>query len=289
VKHLRFSKFDVVRHALLILFAISIIFPVIWFLRMAFMTRFEAVSVPPKLFWWPTLDYVIGSITGYVPATGGTYAGGALAGFEPLPRFLMNNLIICGCTTIITLLLSIPAAYSLARVPFKHNETVFFFMLTTRMGPPISFAFPFYFMMYSLKLIDTYPGIIMVYVFMNTAFTVWVLRGFFEAIPIELEEAARVDGLTQLQTFMKISVPLCIPGVIVTAILTFIFSWNEYLFSSILTYDAAKTVQVILPLYLAGIEQIWPMLAAGALNTFIISFSLWIIGRRYLMRGLILK
>jgi multiple sugar transport system permease protein len=266
---------NIIKHIVLIGVAVSFIFPLLWTLRIGFMTREDSLAEPGKLLWNPTLKYV----------TSVLYENPAIV----IPRYLMNSLIIAAAATVFVIALATPAAYYLSKGRWQHNGSMFFFMLTTRMGPPMTFALPFYLLFYNAGMIDTHPSLIIVYTFMNLAFSVWILKSFFDAIPPEIEESARVYGLNAMQTFSKISVPLALPGIIVSAILTFVFSFNEYLYASVLGRDVAKPLSVLLPGYFMGPMMEWPMVASAGLFLFIPAFIIWMVGRKYLVRGLLLR
>jgi multiple sugar transport system permease protein len=143
------------------------------------------------------------------------------------------------------------AAYGLARFSFAGTRHLAFWILSTRFAPPVAFIVPIYLMVQKAGLLDSHLALILIYTAMNLSLVVWILRGFFAEIPIEIEEAALIDGYSRLQIFWRVAVPLVRPGIVSTAILSAIFSWNEFLYAMVLTQRRAAT----LPVYLAGFSN----------------------------------
>jgi multiple sugar transport system permease protein len=178
------------------------------------------------------------------------------------------------------------AAYGLARFRFPAAQHLAFYILSTRFAPPVAFIVPIYLMVQKAGLLDTHVALILVYTSMNLSFVTWILRGFFLEIPVEIEEAALVDGYTRWQIFWRVALPLVRPGIVTTAILSAIFSWNEFLFALILTQSKAAT----LPVYLAGFSNSMGLawgeyMAVGSLAVLpIMIFTIAL--QRHLVRGL---
>jgi multiple sugar transport system permease protein len=165
--------------------------------------------------------------------------------------YLVNSAIISGTSTMFATLLGAMAAYGLARFTFRGREDLGFWILSTRMAPPVAFVVPIFILARDAGLIDTRTVLIIVYTSMNLSFVTWVLLGFFRDIPAEFEEAALIDGYSQWQIFRRVALPLVRPGLASTAILSAIFAWNEFLFALILTNQDAATI----PVYLAGFSD----------------------------------
>ena len=200
--------------------------------------------------------------------------------------FLINSLIITAFSTLLAVGLGSMAAYGLTRFRVVGGNHIFFFILSTRFAPPVAFVVPIYLMARETQLLDTHLALILIYTSMNLSLVVWIIRGFFEAIPVEIEEAAQVDGYTRLQIFRKVAIPLVKPGLITTSILSAIMSWNEFLIATVITQNTAST----LPVYLAGFSgsmglEWGPYMAVGAMAVLpIMIFTLVL--QRHLIRGL---
>ncbi|WP_123042995.1 carbohydrate ABC transporter permease [Cohnella candidum] len=198
---------------------------------------------------------------------------------------LWNSIVISFATVLITVAVGSLAGYAIARMNIRKKENLFFFILTTRMAPPVAFGVPFFLLMTKVHLLDSRLGMIGVYVFMNLALCVWLTRGFFDEIPKEIEEAAYVDGCTTLTSFFRITLPLSIGGLITTAVLVFIMTWNEFFFASILTRNVAATYPVHLTTYFGSREIEWGKLAAASTVVSAIPIVFAILTRKYMVRG----
>lgn len=199
---------------------------------------------------------------------------------------LKNSMIVTLLSTGLAIGIGILAAYAFSRLRFKGRDNLAFWLLSTRMFPPATVILPIFIMMNRLRLVDTQIGLILAYLVFNLPFSVWMLRGFFIEIPRELDECAMMDGCGHLGALTKIILPLLVPGIIVTAIFCFIFSWNEFLFALILTRVKAQTfpIQVSAFLGVKGIQ--WGPMAAFGVAGCIPPLVLAITAQRYLVRGL---
>ena len=178
---------------------------------------------------------------------------------------IRNSIVVAGSTTLLCVTLGAIAAYALARLRFRGRSAVLGFILAVTMFPQISIVSPLYLLLRALGLINTYPGLILPYVTFALPLAVWLLVGFFRQLPPDLEEAAMVDGATRWQSFTRIILPLTIPGVATTAILTFIFSWNEFLFALSFTLGPERhTVPVAIALFRGQYQVPWGQILAGA-------------------------
>ncbi len=210
---------------LLILFPFLFVF--YWMIVNSFKAQVEAQAYPPHLVPLnPTLD---------------NYSALFQDASNPFLQFTLNSLIIAVGSTFFGLLLGLPAAYSIARYKQRGLGLA---ILTARIMPGISFLVPLYIAFSRLQLIDTYFSLIVSHLVVTLPIVTWLMIGFFEDLPIELEEAARVDGSTLLGTFWRVSLPLTRPGIAVSGILAFIFSWNNFMFSLVLTSTNTKTLPV---------------------------------------------
>ena len=198
---------------------------------------------------------------------------------------LRNSLIIAVTSTILAVVLGLLSAYAFSRYNIPGKGDWLFFILSTRMLPAVVVTIPIFLMYRALGLYDTHIGMILLYTAFNLSFSVWLLKGFIDEIPIEYEEAALVDGYSRLQAFRKIVLPQCVTGIAATAVFCLIFAWNEYAFALMLTSEKARTAPPAIPanLGVGGIE--WGVIAAGSLlfliPVVVVTFAL----RKYLLRG----
>lgn len=252
-------------------FLILILFPMYWIISTAFKSRPDILSSPPVFFrFTPTLS-------NFEPLIGGQ------RDFVPT---LWNSLVVAIGSTLVTLVLGTTTAYALSRWQFKRNKDLAFYIISTRILPPITVAIPIYMIFRTIGLVNTYAAIIIAHIAFNFPIVVWMMKTFFDDLPVELEESARVEGCNVPGAFSRIALPLCAPGLVASGILAFIFSWNEFLFALILTGGGTRTIPVALAGFQSSIGRLWGEMAAGAFIGLIpvIAFSLF--AQRYLVRGL---
>lgn len=198
-----------------------------------------------------------------------------------------NSLIVAGTTTVFCVAIGALAAYALARLRFRGKSAILAFVLAVTMFPQISIVSPLYLLLRSLGLINTYPGLILPYMTFALPLSVWLLVGFFRQLPGDLEEAALVDGATRWQSFTRIILPLAAPGLATTAILTFIYCWNEFLFALSFTLGPERqTVPVAIALFRGQYQVPWgQILAAAVLATAPVAAMVLLFQRR-IVQGL---
>jgi multiple sugar transport system permease protein len=244
--------------------------PTFWIVTTSFKTGADAFAMPPKWFnfGWTLENYRKAFIDYHM-------MGNAA-----------NSLIATSGSTLLALLLGTPAAYALSRFNFKLRENIMFWFLSTRMAPPILVAVPFFLISRRLGLYDTLTLLIFVYVLVNLAWVVFMMRSFFDEIPLELDESAMVDGASRFGAFRRIALPLTLPGLAATTIFCLIMAWNEYFFALVLTSDNAQTLPAAITTFLTVHGLLWgPMTAAGTVVMLpILVFALWV--QKYLIRGL---
>jgi len=178
---------------------------------------------------------------------------------------IRNSLIVAGVTTLLCVVLGAPCAYAVARLQFRGKALILGFILAVTMFPQISIVSPLYLLLRELRLINTYPGLILPYVTFAMPLTVWLLVGFFRQLPRELEEAALVDGASRLRAFWEIVLPLSWPGLATTAIITFVYCWNEFLFALSFTLGPERqTVPVAIALFRGQYQVPWGQILAAA-------------------------
>ncbi|HWN44666.1 MAG TPA: carbohydrate ABC transporter permease [Thermoanaerobaculia bacterium] len=178
---------------------------------------------------------------------------------------IRNSLVVAGTTTLFCVIVGSLAAYALARLEMRGKSTILGLILAVSMFPQIAIVSPLFLLLRSLGLIDTYPGLILPYLTFAMPLTVWLLVGYFRQIPPDLEEAARVDGATRWQVFTRVVLPLAVPGLAATAILTFLYCWNEFLFALSFTLGPERhTVPVAIALFRGQYQVPWGQVLAAA-------------------------
>jgi multiple sugar transport system permease protein len=213
-------------HAILIAACLIILLPLLWTLRTSFVYRVIAYRIPPKWLFTPTLDnYRI------------------VFQEEPFPLFFMNSLVVAVFSTLFCLVIGAPVAYSYSRFR-TGGDTLRVSMLATQMLPAITLVIPFFLIFKSVGLYNTRIGLVITYITFNIPFVVWILIGFFQGVPRELDESALVDGCTRLGAFFRVIVPVSLPGMLSAGVFSFVLSWNEFLFALILTGKNTKTLPV---------------------------------------------
>jgi len=202
--------------------------------------------------------------------------------------YIKNSTIVVSLTTLISLALGTLAAYGLARFQFPRREDIAFWILSLRMLPPMAVVIPFFLLGRFIGLLDTHILLIIVDLSFNIPFTVWMMRGFIEEIPQEVEEAAWIDGCSRIQGLFRVVFPLILPGIAATAIFCVIQSWNEFALAFFLTSFNARTVPTTVTFFLSVLGVIWgEMAAVGVVATApVLLFALLV--QKYLVRGLTL-
>jgi multiple sugar transport system permease protein len=262
-------------------------FPLYWIAVSSIKMRADVISrVPtflPFIQFDPTLqnysDILIG---GSVSSATGVRASSDVSVFRDR---LINSVIISGAATLLAVLLGTLAAYAFSRFRIPAESDLMFFILSTRMLPPIVVLIPIFLLFSNLNLRDGYPGIILLYTTANLPFVVWMMKGFFDEIPVEYEEAAMVDGYTRLQAIRKIVIPEAIPAMAATAVFSAIVTWNEFVFANLLNRTYAATVPPFLNSIIGVGAVEWGRLAAASV-VFVIPIVIFtFLVRNHLLRG----
>lgn len=207
-------------------------------------------------------------------------------------KYMLNSIIIATSNALLVTVLGFLATYALSRFKLVGKENVFFWTITNRMAPPAVFLLPLFllytqvFVVGDWKLFDTRIGLILLYCVFNLPFAVWTLRSIIDAIPIELDEAATIDGASTFQLITKVIFPLARPGLAVTMILTWIFAWNEYLLAATLTSVQARTITTLLAEYVSVTGTNWGQLAATSMLTIVPALIILGVVQRHIVAGL---
>ena len=294
------------RAIIVIVIAILILIPIFVMVNTAFKTRPEVVSVPPKVIYTPTLEGFVLLLTERAIASPATLeqlqaaaaegelglfdrialeSGQEITGPSQYVTRLRNSVIIAGLSTLASVVLAVFAGYAFSRYQVKGKNDLLFFILSTRFLPAVVVTVPLFIMYTQLELHDTHIGMILLYTVFNLSLAVWLMKGFFDEIPTEYEEAALVDGYSRLQAFFRIVLPQAATGVAATTVFCLIFAWNEYAFALMLTSEVARTAPPSIPTMLGrgGIE--WTAIAAGSLGFLIPVVVVVFLLRNYLLRG----
>lgn len=259
--------------ALLLIFSVT---PMLWMFLTSIKTQFAALEYPPQ---WipenPTLDSyrLLLSPTGDVG--------------QQFLRYGFNSLFVSTVTTIIGVALAVPAAYAFSRFRFPGRSLLFYGVLLRNMFPAVIFLLPLFIMMVNANLINTYASLIITYLTFGLPLSIWLLKGFYDNIPVELEQAARIDGASRFQAFIRIVMPLSSPGIIATAIYAFIIAWNEYLYANTFINSANRlTMPVGLNRFFSEFVSDWPGLMAAAFIMSVPVVVLFLVLQKYFVRAL---
>jgi multiple sugar transport system permease protein len=242
--------------------------PFLWLLQMSFKSNDQILQFPPPLIFTPTLE-------NYVSLWHSAFSAS-----------FINSLLSASLSTALALLFGVPAAYALSRWSGRGRHALSFAILVTRMAPPIAFTIPFFLFYRWIGLLDTITGLVLVYTSFNLPLVIWMMQPFFDTIPVSLEEAALVDGARTRTVFTEIVLPMVTPGIAATAILCFLYAWNDFFFALILTRTNARTAPVAVVNFMNYEGWEWGKIAAGGSLVMapVLVFSLAV--RRYLVSGL---
>lgn len=287
---------------LVIGYAIITLLPLFWVVITGFKSPADSISYPPKILFEPTVEGYVNLFTTRTRLTVEELAAlpkpdnfadkivrehdMVIVGPSKFGGRFLNSVIIGFGSTFLSIFLGTLAAYAFSRFKIPLKDDLLFFILSTRMMPPIAVAIPIFLMYRSLGLSDTHVGMILLYTGVNISLAVWLLKGFIDEIPKEYEEAALIDGYTRFQAFYKVVLPQAATGIASTAIFCLIFAWNEYAFAVLLTSGTAQTAPPFIPtiIGIGGLD--WPAIAAGV-SIFLLPVMIFTIFlRKHLLRGI---
>ncbi len=260
---------DIATYALLLgaIFIWSV--PVIWVVMTSLKPRTLIFNSPPTILFLPTLHNYIEALE-----TGG------------IVKSIVNSTIISVFSTMLAIVVAVPAAYAYSRLRFRMRTPLTFYTLLMQMAPPMGLLIPFYYALSELGLLDTYVGLITIYLTITIPFSVWLLMTYFAEIPLELEEAAKIDGATRFQAFLQVVMPLARGGIAVTTIFAFINAWNDFLYAVVLSGPNTQPATVAIFGFLAAEESRWGPFTATAVLIMGPVVAIALIAQKHIVHGL---
>jgi multiple sugar transport system permease protein len=264
MKKTRGSKMSLAVVTLLVLVVFS--FPFIWMLLASFKTQSQIMSTGQFFVFKPTFDNYTSVFREY-----------------DFMKYISNSFIVAFGSTAFSLILGLPAAYAIARHGLQKLGLT---ILVARIVPGITFLIPWFILFSKIGLVDTYTALILSHMLVGLPFIIWIMISFFEALPHEIEEAGLIDGCTRHQVFMRVILPISGPGVITSSLLSFIFSWNNFMFSVILAGDKTKTLPVAVFNFMSYSEINWGALMAAACIITLPVLIIALLAQRYIVSGL---
>jgi len=260
----------------LLLITLFAVIPMIWMLLTSIKTQFAALQYPPQ--WWPDSPTLAQYTALLDPSSdvGRVFLG-----------YLWNSVWICVVTTILGVAIAVPAAYAFSRFRFPGRAWLFYAVLLRNMFPAVVFLMPLFILMRYLHLVNTGWSLILTYLTFGLPLSIWLLKGFYDNIPVQLEQAARIDGATRFQAFILVIMPLSSPGIIATAIYSFIIAWNEYVYAATFLNDEDKlTLPVGLQHFFTEYTTNWPGLMAASFIMSVPVVAMFLVLQKYFVRAL---
>ncbi|HVC63333.1 MAG TPA: carbohydrate ABC transporter permease [Acetobacteraceae bacterium] len=245
------------------------LFPLLWILGLSFKTRLQTFASPPLFIWTPTLHNYV-----------------AVLGTGAFQHAFMNSLLISAEAVLLSICVGVPAAYAFARFPFAGRGLLFMSLLVMRMLPPIAVLVPMYVLFSKLGLTETRVSVVLAYTTFSLPLVVWIMRGFFEELPRELEESAWVDGASRYAAFRFVVLPLVRPGLVAASILCLLLAWNDFIFAAVLTNDATRTLPVLMASYSGDVGVDWGSMTASCVLVVLPVLLFSFVAQRHLVAGL---
>ncbi|MCK4787885.1 MAG: carbohydrate ABC transporter permease [Desulfobacteraceae bacterium] len=261
-----------VKYGLFVLMILFWAFPVIWVLITSLKVRTDIFTLPPKIFFNPTVEHYIEAFLRTSDIAHGT----------------LNSILVASTVTILTLLVAVPAGYAFSRVTFRFRNQLSFFALISQMAPPIGLIIPYFFILSRTRMLDSYTGLIVIHMTLTVPFSIWLMITYFQDLPVSLEESAAIDGASPFAAFIRVILPTAWGGVAVTAIFAFIESWNEFLYAVILTGSRTKTVPVAIFSFLTTEESLWGPFTATAVTIMAPVVIVALFAQRQMIKGMTL-
>jgi ABC-type glycerol-3-phosphate transport system permease component len=244
--------------------------PVLWGLLTSFKTERDVLAYPPVVVFEPTLA---------------NYREVLFGSASILPN-LVSSTIVAGAATLVTMLLAIPAAYALARLALPAKRAGGFYVLATQMLPPVGLIIPYYLALQKLGALDTYSGLVAIYITFSLPFAIWLMVSYFEDVPPEMEEAALLDRAGRLRALWHVILPQVRGGIAVTTIFVFLNAWNEFLFAVVLGGNRVRPVTVAMFNFISVEQTLWAKLAAGSMLAMAPVILLGLVAQKHIVKGL---
>lgn len=246
------------------------IFPILWAVVVSLKSENEVLAYPPRLIFAPT---------------GENYSDAIFSSISIVPSFI-TSFIVSTLTTVLTIVLAVPAAYAFARLRLPAKKTAGFYTLATQMIPPVGLVIPYFLILNKVGWLDTYQGMVTVYLTFSLPFAIWLMVSYMEDIPREMEEAAFLDKASRLQTLWHIILPQVRGGIAVTTIFVFLNAWNEFLFAVQLGGNKVRPVTVAMYNFVSVEQTLWAKLAAAALLAMLPVIIIGIFAQKQIVKGL---
>lgn len=273
------AAIDLWRWAGRIFLAVMLMFtvlPMFWMLLTSFKSGFAALQFPPQ--WWPNEP----TLASYKKLLDPSNSVG-----QDFLRFFWNSLFVSTMSTILSVIVAVPAAYAFSRFDFPGRKFLFFAVLLRNMFPAVVFLVPLFILMRVLGLMNTHGSLVLTYLTFSLPLAIWLLKGFYDNIPYQLEQAARIDGASRFQAFLLIVMPLSIPGIIATAIYAFIGAWNEYIFAyTFINRNDRLTLPIGIQRFFSESSSDFPGLMAASFMMSVPVVVLFLLLQRYFVRAL---
>lgn len=245
-------------------------FPVIWGILTSFKNERDVLAYPPVWIFTPTLD---------------NYRA-VLSGADSILPNLWSSIVVSSTATLLTMLFAIPAAYAIARLKYPGKQTSGFYVLVTQMLPPVGLVIPYYLVLQRIGGLDTYSGLILIFLTFSLPFAIWLMVSYFEDIPLEMEEAALLDRAGRLRALWYVILPQVRGGIAVTTIFVFLNSWNEFMFSVLLGGNRVRPVTVAMFNFISVEQTQWARLAAAAIVAMAPVILIGLAAQRHIVKGL---
>lgn len=246
------------------------LFPAYWMLVSSFKDNIQIYQMPPL--WW-----VKPNLHSYILAFENT----------SISKFILNSLQAALLTTVLAVGLGAPAAWGLSKYRYPGGRMWFYLVIGTRMVPPIALLTPFFEIFVHFNLIDHIWALVIPYLFFNMPLAIWIIKNHFDGLPKEITDAGRIDGASHWQLFTRVALPINVPGIVLGAILVFLFSWNEFMFALVLTQTKAETLPVGITSFFADGFVIWNQLSAAVVVSLVPAILFVILFQRYIIRGVV--
>jgi multiple sugar transport system permease protein len=251
-------------------FLLAWVFPIVWSVLNSLKTEQDVLAYPPKLLFSPTFE---------------AYRDVLFGSGSILPNLVSSFIISIG-TTVVTIIMAVPAAYALARLRIPGKKFAGFYVLATQMLPPVGIIIPYFLILRNIGWMDTYQGIILIYLSFSLPFAIWLLVSYFEDIPFEMEEAAYLDGASRWKTLWRIIIPQVQGGIAVTIVFVFLNAWNEFLFAVVLSGNTVRPVTIAMFNFVSVEQTLWTKLAAVSVLAMLPVIVLGVVAQKHIIKGL---